>query len=122
VGAGHAGGAVRGRPAPDSGDHARATRALGRRRETLERLRVDPRVALVVIGKGVAFTAHSRAMVIAEELEATDTVVAVELTVERVQDHLADERTEMLDGARWRWCNEHDGEMEDRIVAELEGL
>jgi hypothetical protein len=96
--------------------------ALGRRRETLERLRVDPRVALIVIGKGVAFTAHSRALVIAEELEATDTVVVVELTVERVQDHLADERTEMLDGARWRWCNEHDGEMEDRIVAELEGL
>jgi hypothetical protein len=96
--------------------------ALGRRRATLERLRVDPRVALLVIGKGVAFTAHSRALVIAEELEATDTVVAVELTVERVQDHLADERTEMLDGARWRWCNEHDGEMEDRIVAELEGL
>jgi hypothetical protein len=48
--------------------------------------------------------------------------VVVELTVERVQDHLADERTEMLDGARWRWCNEHDGEMEDRIVAELAGL
>jgi hypothetical protein len=96
--------------------------ALGRRRETLERLRVEPRVALLVIGKGVAFTAHSRALVIAEELEATDTVVVVELTVERVQDHLADERTEMLDGARWRWCNEHDGEMEDRIVAELEGL
>jgi hypothetical protein len=96
--------------------------ALGRRRETLERLRVDPRVALLVIGKGVAFTAHSRALVIAEELEATDTVVAVELTVERVQDHLADERTEMLDGARWRWCNEHDGEIEDQIVAELEGL
>jgi hypothetical protein len=96
--------------------------ALGRRRETLERLRVDPRVALLLIGKGVAFTAHSRALVIAEELEATDTVVAVELTVERVQDHLADERTEMLDGARWRWCDEHDGEMEDRIVAELEGL
>jgi hypothetical protein len=96
--------------------------ALGRHRETLERLRVDPRVALIVIGKGVAFTAHSRAVVIADRLEATDTVVAVELIVERVQDHLADERTEMLDGARWRWCNEHDGEMEDRIVAELEGL
>jgi len=96
--------------------------ALGRHRETLERLRVDPRVALIVIGKGVAFTAHSRALVIAERLEATDTVVAVELIVERVQDHLADERTEMLDGARWRWCNQHDGEMEDAIVAELEAL
>ena len=96
--------------------------ALGRQRITLERLRVDPRVALVVIGEGVAFTAHSRALVISEQLEAADTVVAVELTVECVQDHLADGRTEMLDGARWRWCNEHDGEMEDRIVAELRTL
>jgi hypothetical protein len=93
--------------------------ALGRSRETLERLRVDPRVALVVIGERVAFTAHCRAQVIAEQLEATDTVVAVELLAERVQDHLADGRTEMLDGARWRWCNDHDGEMEDAIVAEL---
>jgi hypothetical protein len=104
---------------PVRGGPHRVLLALGRERETLERLRVDPRVAFVVIGAQVAFTAHCRALVIAEELEATDTVVAVELTVERVQDHLADGRTEMLDGARWRWCNEHDGEMEDRIVAEL---
>jgi hypothetical protein len=96
--------------------------ALGRRRETLERLRVDPRVALLLMGERVAFTAHGRALVIAEELEATDTVVAVELIVERIQDHLADGRTEMLDGARWRWCNDHDGEVEDAIVAELETL
>jgi hypothetical protein len=104
---------------PVRGGPHRVLLALGRERETLERLRVDPRVAFVVIGARVAFTAHCRALVIAEELEATDSVVAVELTVERVQDHLADGRTEMLDGARWRWCNEHDGEMEDRIVAEL---
>jgi hypothetical protein len=104
-----------------SGPH-RILLALGRRRETLERLRVDPRVAFMVMGERVAFTAHCRARVIAEELEATDTVVAVELSVERVQDHLADGRTEMLDGARWRWCNDHDGEVEDAIVAELRAL
>ena len=96
--------------------------ALGRERETLERLRDDPGVALLVIGKELAFTAHCRARVLAERLEVTDTVVAVELSVERVQDHLADGRTEMLDGARWRWCDEHDGDMEDRIVAELAEL
>jgi hypothetical protein len=96
--------------------------ALGRRRETLERLRVDPRVAFVVIGARVAFTAHCRALVIAEELESVDSVVAVELSVERLQDHLADGRTEMLDGARWRWCHDEDGENEDAIVAELQTL
>jgi hypothetical protein len=93
--------------------------ALGRRRETLRRLREDAVVALLLMGEGNAFTAHGRATVIAEELEATDTVVAIELRVERVQNHLADGRTEMLDGARWRWCAPEHGENEDAILAEL---
>jgi hypothetical protein len=71
---------------------------------------------------GLAFTAHGRARVIAEELEAADTVVAVELAVDRIQDHLADGRTEILDGARWRWCAEEDGEAEDAILAELDAF
>jgi Pyridoxamine 5'-phosphate oxidase len=93
--------------------------ALGSEREALRRLRADPRAALCVLGRGVAFTAHGAARVIAEELEAADTVVAVELSVERVQDHLADGRTEMLDGARWRWREERFADAEDTIVAEL---
>jgi len=96
--------------------------ALGRRRETLRRLREDEGVAFLLMGAGLAFTAHGRARVIAEELEATDTVVAVELRVDRIQNHLADQRTEMLDGARWRWCAEEDGEAEDAILAELARL
>jgi hypothetical protein len=96
--------------------------ALGRRRETLRRLREDPSVALLVMAAGLAFTAHGRARVIAERLEATDTVVAVELEVDRIQNHLADKRTEMIDGARWRWCAAEHGEAEDVIVAELEEL
>jgi hypothetical protein len=96
--------------------------ALGRRRETLRRLREEPSVALLLMGAGIAFTAHGHARVLAEQLEATDTVVAVEMRVERVQDHLADGRTEMLDGARWRWCADEHGEAEDAILAELSTL
>jgi Pyridoxamine 5'-phosphate oxidase len=96
--------------------------ALGRKRETLRRLREDPAVGLLLMGEGLAFTAHGRAEVIAEELEVTDTVVAVELKVDRIQNHLADKRTEMLDGARWRWCAEEHGEAEDAILAELARL
>jgi hypothetical protein len=103
-------------------DDDRVLLALGRRRETLRRLREDSAVALLLMGSGLAFTAHGRARVIAEELEVTDTVVAVELVVERIQNHLADGRTEMLDGARWRWCAEEHGEAEDAILAELAGL
>jgi hypothetical protein len=96
--------------------------ALGRTRETLRRLREDPAVALLLMGSGLAFTAHGHARVIAEELDSADTVVAVELLVDRVQNHLADGRTEMLDGARWRWCAEEHGEAEDAILAELARL
>jgi Pyridoxamine 5'-phosphate oxidase len=96
--------------------------ALGRRRETLRRLREDPNVALLLMGEGLAFTAHGRARVIAEELEAADTVVAVEVQVTNIQNHLADGRTEMLDGARWRWCADEHGEAEDSILAELARL
>jgi hypothetical protein len=96
--------------------------ALARGRDTLGRLREDPRAALCLLGAGVAFTAQGRAAVIAEQLEAADTVVAVELRVERVQDHLADGRTEMLDGARWRWIDEEAAAKEPEIVAELERL
>jgi hypothetical protein len=101
---------------------ARVLVALGRKRETLRRLRDDPSVALLLMSAGNAFTAHGRARVIAEQLEVTDTVVAVELVVDRIQNHLADKRTEMLDGARWRWCAEEHGEAEDAILAELKRL
>ena len=92
--------------------------ALGRRRETLARLRADPSCALCVLGRGVAFTAYGRAAVVRDELEAAP-VSAVELTVERLQDHLADGRTEMLDGARYSWRDEVAAEAEPRIVSEL---
>jgi hypothetical protein len=92
--------------------------ALGRRRETLARLRAEPEVALCVLGRGVAFTAYGRAVVIRDELDAAP-VTAVELSVERVQDHLADGRTEMLDGARYGWADQAAAEAEPRIRAEL---
>lgn len=96
--------------------------ALGSRRETLARLRTDPATAFCVLGNGVAFTAHCRATVVREALEAAPGNVAVELRVERVQDHLADDRTEMLAGARWRWIDRDAAELQPRILAELKQL
>jgi hypothetical protein len=96
--------------------------ALGRKRDTLQFLRDDSRVAFCLLGESVAFTAHGYASVVSEQLEASDRVVAVELRVKRVQDHLADGRTEMLDGARWRWHDDEFGAAEEQIVAELLGL
>ena len=57
-----------------------------------------------------------------ESLDAAAGNAAVELLVERVQDHLADGRTEVLDGARWRWIDEEAAALQPRILAELEAL
>ena len=100
---------------------ARLLFVLGRRRETLRRLRKDPQAAFCLLGEGLAVTAHGSACVIREELEAAR-VVGLELVIEGVQDHLADGRTEMVDGARWRWTDDRSREEEPRIVAELRAL
>ena len=96
--------------------------ALGAQREALGRLRDDPATDFCVLGEAVAFTAHCRATVIKEPLEAAGGTVAVVLRVERVQDHLADGRTEIVDGARWRWIDEEAAKLQPRILAELETL
>jgi hypothetical protein len=96
--------------------------ALGSRRETLARLRSDPAAAFCVLGRGVAFTAHCTAAVVRESLEAAAGNTAVELRVERVQDHLADDRTELLNGAQWRWVDEEAAALQPQILAELETL
>jgi hypothetical protein len=100
----------------------RIVMALGRRREALRRLRDDPAAAFCLMGEGAAFTAHGRASVVAEQLGSADTVVAVALEVERIQDHLADERTEILDGVRWRWTDRKFDEAEEAMLAELRRL
>jgi hypothetical protein len=99
-------------------DEARVVFALGRQRAMLERVRSDPDVALCVLGRDIAFTAYGRATVVREELDAAP-VAAVELRVERVQDHLDDGRTEMLGAARYAWRDEDAAEAEPRIHEEL---
>jgi hypothetical protein len=96
--------------------------ALGSRRETLARLRADPESDFCVLGKGVAFTAHCRAAILRESMKAAAGNTAVELQVEHVQDHLADGRTEILDGARWRWIDEEAEALQPRILEELRSL
>ena len=96
--------------------------ALGSRRETLARLRADSAAAFCVLGPGVAFTAHCRAGVVRESLEAAAGNVAVELRVERVQDHLADGRSAMIDGASWQWIDEDAAALQPLILAELRKL
>lgn len=101
---------------------ARVLFILGGRRAALARLRHDPVAALCLMGKGLAFTAHGRARALDERLESAPKVVVVELSVSRVQDHLADGRTEMLAAADWRWIDEEAASADAAIRAGLAEL
>jgi hypothetical protein len=80
--------------------------ALARTRRSLERLRADPRCALMVIAGGdVAFTAHGRAAVVEDPMAIAESVVAVAIDVEDVQSH-ADPRFAIESGVRWRWVDD----------------
>jgi hypothetical protein len=92
--------------------------ALAQRRESLARLREDPRCALAITAPGVALTAHGRATILHA---LNDAVVAVRLDVEHLQDH--DQPTFAIeDGVRWRWLDDEASERDAQIRAALSRL
>jgi len=85
---------------------ARILLALAPRRESLQRLREEPRVALAILAAGnVAVTAEGLASVVAEPLPGAPAVVGVELVVERIQDH-GKRHFEITGGVHWHWVDE----------------
>lgn len=98
----------------------RALLALAAGRESLARLRVDPRVALTIVAAGdTAVSAHGSARVIDEAL--VDGVVAVEVLVERVQDH--GRPTFVIDGGvSWRWTDAEAQARDAQVRGALERL
>lgn len=82
--------------------------ALAASRRSLGILRANGRVALTIVARDLAVTAHGRARVVDERL--VEGVVAVEIEVDDVQDH--DRPTFAIEsGVRWRWS---DAEAEQR--------
>ena len=87
--------------------------ALAASRESLARLRADPRVALTIMCEDTAVTAYGLARALDDEPIA-DGVLAVEIEIDRVQDH--DRPTfEIESGVRWRWTDP-DAERRDADV------
>jgi hypothetical protein len=85
--------------------------ALALGRESLARLREDPRCALTILAAGnVALTAIGRATVVDEG----ERVAAVRIDVERIQDHRRE--SFVVDaGVRWYWTDA-DAERADAAV------
>jgi flavin reductase (DIM6/NTAB) family NADH-FMN oxidoreductase RutF len=75
--------------------------ALAHSRDSLARLREEPRCALTILATGVAVTAYGTADVV----DADDRVSYLRLDVVSVEDH--DQPTFSLDeGVRWHWTDE----------------
>jgi hypothetical protein len=100
-------------------DARRILLGLARSRESLARLRSEPRVALAVLAEGdVAVTVYGTARALPGELPGG--VVAVEISVQRVQDH--HRPTFVIEsGVGWRWTDDQaqrrDAEVRAALVA-----
>lgn len=91
--------------------------ALAHRRDSLARLRAEPRCALTILGAGVAVTAYATASVVGED----DRIAYVRLDVDAVQDH--DQPTFAIeDGVRWRWTDEQAEAGDAEVRARLRAL
>jgi hypothetical protein len=91
--------------------------ALGPRRGSLARLRVDPRCALTVIAGGTAVTLRGRAT-IAGDAAGT---VALRIAVEAVDDH-AQPTFAIAEGVRWEWTDADAERRDAEVRAALERL
>lgn len=93
--------------------------ALALRRESLARLREDPRCALTLMAGGdVAFTAHGRATIVEEPMAISDRVTAIRIDVDAIQDHGQDSFT-IDDGVRWHWTDAEAERRDAEIAAAL---
>lgn len=103
-----------------AGSH-RVLIALALRRESLARLREDPRCALTIMAAGdVAITAHARAEILEDPMRISDRIAAVALEVESIQDH-GQPRFEIDSGVNWHWTDAaaeaRDAEIRDALSA-----
>ena len=94
--------------------------ALAAGRESLGRLRADPRVALAIMAEAdLALTAYGSAEPLEEPMPRG--VVAVKIAVERVQDHRRPAFA-IEAGVRWRWNEARDEERDAQVRAALERI
>jgi hypothetical protein len=92
--------------------------ALALCRDSLRRLREEPRAALTIFAADVAVTAYAQTRIVEDPMAVSDRVAAVALHVDRVQDH-DQPRFTIEEGVRWSWT---DDESRERDAAIREAL
>jgi hypothetical protein len=89
--------------------------SLERTRGSLARLRENPQVALAILGAGnVAFTALGRARIVQESMPNAPEFVAVEIDVEKIDDHRSP-GVAVESGVRVQFADDADHSLQKRI-------
>jgi nitroimidazol reductase NimA-like FMN-containing flavoprotein (pyridoxamine 5'-phosphate oxidase superfamily) len=91
--------------------------ALGHRRESLARLREEPRCALVIHAEDLTVTVHGHAEVVND----LGRVVAVRVDVDEILDHARDDFA-VDGGIAWRWTDTDAERADAEVRAQLEKL
>ena len=91
--------------------------ALAPGRESLARLREEPRCALAIHAPGVTITVHGHA----EPVNELGRVVAVRIDVDAIQDHSREEFV-IDDGIAWHWTDDDARRADADVRAQLEKL
>jgi hypothetical protein len=96
--------------------------SLHRTRESLDRLRTRPEVALAVLAEGnIAFTARGRTRILQEPMAAAPDYAAIAIDVEQIDDH-RQPAFEVEAGVDRRWLDEDEREALGRRVRALAEL
>ena len=96
--------------------------ALALRRESLARLRQDPRCALTIMtGGDLAFTAHGPATIVEEPMAVSDRVTAIRIDVQEIHNHGQD-AFQIDDGVRWHWTEPEAEQRDAEIRAALSNI
>lgn len=87
-----------------AGDHGLVL-GLSKRRESLQRLKDSPQVAVCLMAAGgIALTADGTATVLVDGLDEAPGMVAVKVDVTTIHDHMNDDFA-IDDGVQWRWTD-----------------
>jgi hypothetical protein len=92
---------------------------LNRSRDSLQRLRISPPVAVLILtAENVAFSARGQARVVREPMNSGQDYAAIEVEVEHLDDH-RQHGFEVTAGVDRRWLEESERDALGRRVAEL---
>jgi Pyridoxamine 5'-phosphate oxidase len=95
--------------------------ALSRTRDSVTRVRAQPRVAVTIVETGIAQTIRGSAHVACEELPGAEFMAVIAVTIDAIDDHLRPQ-TRIESGVRWAWADPDMAAKDRSVLAALDAF